>query len=32
MRSSMLSGKLVRGEVGRYANRAPMQGLLVAGS
>jgi hypothetical protein len=29
MRTAMLDGRLVRGEVGKYENRAPMFGLKV---
>ena len=31
MRRAMLDGKLTRGVVGKYTNRAPMHGLMVAG-
>ncbi len=30
MRQAMLAGKLIQGVVGKYANRSPMQGLIVA--
>lgn len=30
MRQAMLDGKLIHGIVGKYANRTPMQGLIVA--